>query len=436
VPRLPLLVLTLVLLALLPAAAPAQAPPAEPPVVVTGPAESVAATSATLAGSVDPDGVETVYRFQYGTTTAYGLQTANVGAEPSAGAGTEPVTVRLPVTGLTASTTYHVRLVARTAAGETFGADRVFTTPAAPVNPTAPRAFTLRATEKTTSSARVAATVNPGGAATTARVEWGTSSTRLSGRADLGTLPAGRTGVRLSKVLDGLPAYRRIYWRVVASNAAGSLRSGIASFTTLRAPAQVELAVSPGVALWSDLVSLRGRVRGSGVSGVTVALEQASFPYSLGFAPVATARANSSGRFSFPPQPVFLATRFRAVTRSTVVQVSPTVETLVRAQVGVRTGRRTKRRVTVFGTVRPGLPTGRASLQKRSRSGRWVPQQRKALVLKPGDRSEYVFRAKRGRRPGVFRVAAVARDGGAHLTGYSSAVVVPAKAVKRKKRRG
>ncbi|MGD0455130.1 MAG: hypothetical protein ABSB69_16195 [Solirubrobacteraceae bacterium] len=96
------------------------------PNVQTGGATSVTQTTATISGTVDPEGYPTTYTLEIGTTTAYGTQLAG-----SAGSGTEPVTVSIPLQGLTAGTTYHYRLTAVNRNGTSApGADVTFTTPA------------------------------------------------------------------------------------------------------------------------------------------------------------------------------------------------------------------------------------------------------------------------------------------------------------------
>ena len=59
----------------------------------------------------------TTYRFEYGTSSSYGLQTAEV----DAGSGTGAVDASANLTGLTSDTTYHYRVVATNAAGVTRG---------------------------------------------------------------------------------------------------------------------------------------------------------------------------------------------------------------------------------------------------------------------------------------------------------------------------
>ena len=95
---------TILILALLPAAAAAQ----EPAAVTTGAAEAVAHSSATLTGTVDPNGEAREYRFEFGTTASYGVQTV----ARTTGAGEEPQAVSAELAGLAPATTYHYRLVA------------------------------------------------------------------------------------------------------------------------------------------------------------------------------------------------------------------------------------------------------------------------------------------------------------------------------------
>jgi hypothetical protein len=78
------------------------------PRATTGAAAHILTSSALLTGTVDPEGVETSYYFQYGTTPAYGLQTPTV----SAGAGTAKLKVGQSIGGLQSGGTYHFRLVA------------------------------------------------------------------------------------------------------------------------------------------------------------------------------------------------------------------------------------------------------------------------------------------------------------------------------------
>ncbi|MGA9314544.1 MAG: hypothetical protein WBV77_07945 [Solirubrobacteraceae bacterium] len=78
------------------------------PYVETTQATSVAETTATLNGIVNPEGAETKYYFEYGTTASYGTKTGEV----SAGSGTSNVEVSKAISGLHADTVYYFRTVA------------------------------------------------------------------------------------------------------------------------------------------------------------------------------------------------------------------------------------------------------------------------------------------------------------------------------------
>jgi hypothetical protein len=100
----------------------ALAPKPKPPAARTGAALHVLGTSAQLRATINPNGHETSYYFQYGLTTAYTSQTtpANVGG------GVLPVKVGQAITKLVPGATYHFRVVAISSVGTGVGRDRVF----------------------------------------------------------------------------------------------------------------------------------------------------------------------------------------------------------------------------------------------------------------------------------------------------------------------
>jgi hypothetical protein len=80
-----------------------------PPMATTGSATNITATSATLHGTVNPEGESTSYHFEYGTTITYGSQTGS----SSAGSGSTNVDASAAVASLAPATTYHYRLTSR-----------------------------------------------------------------------------------------------------------------------------------------------------------------------------------------------------------------------------------------------------------------------------------------------------------------------------------
>ena len=101
-----------------------------PPTATTEAATSIGYRQATLNGTLNPNGPEAHYDFEYGTTTSYGSKIPT--SEASAGFGTTTIAESATVTGLKPGTKYHFRIVAKTYAGTTGGADKEFTTPIPP----------------------------------------------------------------------------------------------------------------------------------------------------------------------------------------------------------------------------------------------------------------------------------------------------------------
>jgi hypothetical protein len=97
-----------------------------PPTVTTGGASGITNSAAIVAGTINPNGLSTTYHFDYGTTTSYGSQAP--ASDGSAGSGSANTPVSASLSGLTALTTYHYRLVATNSAGTTNGSDATFTT--------------------------------------------------------------------------------------------------------------------------------------------------------------------------------------------------------------------------------------------------------------------------------------------------------------------
>lgn len=94
--------------------------PETAPAVVIGEAPVVIA--AKLIGSINPDGGETEYHFEWGSSAEYGNSTSVVKLPASH----EVSAVSATITGLVSSTLYHYRLVATNAKGTTKSADQSF----------------------------------------------------------------------------------------------------------------------------------------------------------------------------------------------------------------------------------------------------------------------------------------------------------------------
>jgi phosphodiesterase/alkaline phosphatase D-like protein len=230
--------------------------PTPAPAVTTGTATSVSFASASLTGSVNPEGVPTTYYFQYGATLAYGAKTA----VESAASGTAPQAVTAPITGLAPATTYHYRLVAASAGGTVVGADATLTTTKTP----APLVATAAATAVGTTSATVNATVNPNGVASDYYFQYGTTSSygRSTPSQSAGS---GTAAASYSAALNGLAPGTTYHYRVVAVSAGGTVDGRDATFATAKTP--VPTAVTGAAsAVTTTTASLAGTIDPHGIA--------------------------------------------------------------------------------------------------------------------------------------------------------------------------
>ena len=192
------------------------------PIVTTNPATNVASFSATLNGRVDPHGLSTSVYFQYGTTTSYGHTTAT-----QIKTGSTYQTVGANISGLSASTTYHFRIVAHNSAGTVYGADRTLTTLTATGSPVV---TTNPATNVTTSAARLNGSLDPHGLTTTVQFQYGTTTSY--GHTTAMQSQTGNTYRNIAANIIGLAAHITYHFRIVATNGSGTRTGSDKTFTT------------------------------------------------------------------------------------------------------------------------------------------------------------------------------------------------------------
>ncbi len=199
------------------------------PIVSTGSASEITTRGAKLSGKVNPTGLATTYQFEYGTTTAYGASAPVPGK--GIGAGIEEQDASETIGGLKLGTIYHYRLAATNSEGTTFGKDKTFTTVASGK----PVATTGGDSEVGASKAVLNATVNPEGAATSYRFEYGkTTSYGTNVPIPDKAIGAGENDVAVSQEVSGLASQTTYHFRVVATNAHATVYGSDVAFTTCK----------------------------------------------------------------------------------------------------------------------------------------------------------------------------------------------------------
>jgi hypothetical protein len=222
------------------------------PSAITGPVTTYGPTSATVGGTVNPNGEATTWHVEYGKTTTYGTDTASV----SAGSGTANTSVTATLTNLEPGTTYHYRLVATNGSGTNRGADGIVTTSAMPA------VVTDEATSVTTSSATLTGTVNPNGRPTTWYFEYG-RNTSYGTRTPTQNAGSGTGTQNVSASISGLQAGATYHYRLVATSDAGTSRGADRSFMAAAAPT---VSTSAASSVSASAARLNGRLNANGRS--------------------------------------------------------------------------------------------------------------------------------------------------------------------------
>lgn len=193
---------------------------------------------AVLKGNVYPYGLPTHYRFEYGTTSAYGTSVP----VPEGNAGAEPYPYDVPVeeaiSGLTPNTTYHFRLVATNTDGPAMTGDLQFTTTGPP--PT----VSTEAAAEVAGGFELKGTVNPNGSATTYQFEYGTTTgygSKIPVPED--GVGAGSVDVPVAQTVTALLPNTTYHFRLVARHAGNSAATTDRTFLTPPAPPSAPAAV-------------------------------------------------------------------------------------------------------------------------------------------------------------------------------------------------
>ncbi len=247
------------------------------PTAVADPATAIGTTTATLNGTVNPEGAETVVTFEYGETTDYG-RTATAIQSPVGGSTDTPVSYDATV--LMPNTTYHYRVVAQNVNGTDYSGDMTFTTSGGVL----PVAVTDAASAVGGTGATVNGTVTPNGNNVSVWFEYGIDTSYGA------TIPAAQSPVlglnptAVSADLTGLTGNTTYHYRVAAQNSTGTVYGADMTFFTASG-ATPTVTTSAATNIGATSATLNGTVNANGNS-TTVTFE---YGFDTGYGRAATA---------------------------------------------------------------------------------------------------------------------------------------------------
>ncbi len=178
-------------------------------------------SSIDLKSWVNPQGLPTTLRYQWGTVDGVYDQSSGAISLPAL---TYTVGDTYALTGLRGSTRYYWRAVASNATGTTVSRGWLFTTPGAP------GVVTKTVYSITRTGATLSAGATSYGAATTARIQWARNGVILGSQA--WSMDAGACGQYLAAVVTGLAPGTGYTYRLTATNSYGTSSTAWVGFTT------------------------------------------------------------------------------------------------------------------------------------------------------------------------------------------------------------
>lgn len=247
--------------------------------------------ASTLEGEVNPEDHETTVHFEYVDQAHFdegGYAAATSTAPTSIGSGFGDQVVTAHPT-LTPGTVYHFRVIATSSAGTATGADETFQeTPPALIK--GPWASDVAGTSVT-----LGARIDPLGAETTYRLEYGADTSY--GQVLSGSVGAGNEFATITRHIQGLEPVATYHYRVVTSNEFGMWQSEDRTFSTQSAAGELRL---PDGRMWEMVTpaNKHGAIIGPELVGTLGEMEAASDGHGITFAinePITEAAPTSNG---------------------------------------------------------------------------------------------------------------------------------------------
>lgn len=239
------------------------------PSVKTKSANYISQSTAVLDAEINPNGAQTSYWYEYGTTQSLG----SITIPQLLGAGYVNYSAPGFVSGLSADTKYYFRAVAENRNGRVNGSISSFTTtnkPPVPGNP--PVADTTSASDVDHDSATLNGRLTTQNSKTYYWFEYGTTSA-LGDTTSSSVQDPGSATVSVSKTIRELKEGTRYYYRLNAQNGYGTDNGPIRSFVTQAAtptppvpPAGEEPTADtdPATSITADGATLNGKINPNG----------------------------------------------------------------------------------------------------------------------------------------------------------------------------
>lgn len=194
------------------------------PTATTNAATSITSSGATLNGGINAKNASTTVTFEYGLTTSYGT-TVTVDQSPVTGSTT--TLVSKAITGLTAGTTYHYRVVGVNTNETTTGDDMTFTTLKLPSVTT--QAVSSISTNSVVANGNITDLGQPN--PTAYGFCWSTSQNPTTDNSKIDKGSISNIGA-FSATLTGLGTHTKYYVRAYSINEAGTSYGEQVSFST------------------------------------------------------------------------------------------------------------------------------------------------------------------------------------------------------------
>lgn len=226
------------------------------PGATTNAASAVALETVTLNGTVNSNGASTTVSFEYGADTSYG---ETIAADQSPVSALTDSGVSAGLSGLTAGTTYHYRVVAVNSKGTTYGSDMTFTT-----TTSAPTVTTnsLDTDSSTPGQVTFHGTADPNGAQANLSFEYGLTTSYGATVTGNPATASGDGETAFNATVTGLQPGQTYHYRAVATNGHGT---STGSDMTATLPADAPSATTDAAsAVVEESAKLNGTINANG----------------------------------------------------------------------------------------------------------------------------------------------------------------------------